>query len=113
MPEVRPSIEIPVQEVKRMLDAGEDFLLLDVRGPKEHQIARIEGSVLIPLAELPSRLPELRSHAGRTIVAHCHHGGRSLQAATWLRAQGFADVRNMTGGIDAWSLKVDPKVPRY
>lgn len=108
-----PPLEVSVQEVKRMLDAGEDFLLLDVRQPREYQVARIEPAVLLPMNELPARVDELRAHAGKTIVAHCHHGGRSMQVTQWLRAQGFADVRNMTGGIDAWSLKVDPTVPRY
>ena len=107
------SIEVGVQEVKRMLDAGEKFLLLDVRQPKEYDTARIPGAMLLPLSELPKRVEELRAYVGQPIVTHCHKGMRSLQAAQWLRSQGFADTRSMAGGIEEWSLKIDPKVPRY
>src|SRR5512146_2112465 len=109
----KPPVEISVQEVKQMMDSGEDILLLDVREPKEHQVARIDGAKLVPLSELQAHLPELQWHTERTIVVHCHHGVRSLQAAGWLRAQGGPVVRSMSGGIDEWSLKVDSKVPRY
>ncbi len=98
-------------EVKKKQDAGENFLLLDVREPHEYQIARIPGSTLIPLGQLPARLTELDKNA--EIVAHCKMGGRSQQAVDLLKQKGFANVRNMTGGISAWSDKVDPKVPKY
>jgi molybdopterin/thiamine biosynthesis adenylyltransferase/rhodanese-related sulfurtransferase/molybdopterin converting factor small subunit len=98
-------------EVKKKQDRGENFLLLDVREPHEYQIARIPGSTLIPLGQLPARLGELDKHA--EIVAHCKLGGRSQQAVDLMKQNGFTNVRNMTGGITAWSDKVDASVPKY
>ena len=98
-------------EVKAKLDRGDDFMLLDVREPHEFQIARIPGAVLMPLGDLPKRLNELQP--GRELVAHCKTGRRSQQAVDLLKQNGFANVRNMTGGITAWSDKVDPAVPKY
>jgi adenylyltransferase/sulfurtransferase len=98
-------------EVKSKLDRGDKFLLLDVREPHEYQIARIEGATLLPLGQLPARLGELDKNA--EIVAHCKMGGRSQQAVDLLKQQGFTNVRNMTGGINAWSDKVDKSVPKY
>jgi adenylyltransferase/sulfurtransferase len=102
---------IDVVEVKRKLDRGDDFLLIDVREPHEYQIARIPGALLIPLGELPKRLSELDPNA--EIVAHCKMGGRSQQAVDLMKQNGFKNVLNMTGGITAWSDKVDPSVPKY
>jgi adenylyltransferase/sulfurtransferase len=102
---------IDVVEVKRKQDGGEKFLLLDVREPHEYQIAKIPGSTLIPLGQLPARLGELDKNA--EIVAHCKMGGRSQQAVDLMKANGFTNVRNMTGGITAWSDKVDPSVAKY
>jgi len=104
-------IEVEVADVKRWRDEGRDVQLLDVRQPVEHSIAHIDGALLVPLNELPSRVAEL--DAARPVVAFCHHGGRSLRAAQWLRAQGFSRVASLAGGIDAWSVEVDPEVPRY
>jgi molybdopterin/thiamine biosynthesis adenylyltransferase/rhodanese-related sulfurtransferase/molybdopterin converting factor small subunit len=98
-------------EVKKKQDSGDNFLLLDVREPHEYQIARIPGSTLIPLGQLPARLNELDKNA--EIVAHCKMGGRSQQAVDLMKQNGFTNVRNMTGGITAWSEKVDPSVPKY
>jgi rhodanese-related sulfurtransferase len=86
-------------------------LLLDVREPWEHEKARIEGSQLVPMGEIPARVGEI--HAGREIVAICHHGGRSMQVAMFLEKNGFANVHNLSGGMDAWSRTVDPSVPLY
>lgn len=102
---------IDAAELKHKLDRGDQFLLIDVREPHEYQIARIPGSQLIPLGQLPSRLDELDRNAD--IVAHCKTGGRSQKAVDLLKANGFKHVRNMTGGITAWSDKVDPTVPKY
>src|SRR6059058_5013015 len=98
------------EELKRRLDAGEDLFVLDVREPHEYQIANLGGH-LIPLGDLPKRVNELDS--SREIVAHCKMGGRSAKAVDFLRQAGFKKVRNLTGGITAWSEKVDPKVPKY
>lgn len=105
-------IEIDVRSVKQLLDAGEKFTLLDVREPHEIATASINGSVRIPMRQVPARLAELGAQAGR-IVVHCHHGGRSLRVTQFLRQQGFEQTQNMSGGIDAWSLEIDPAVPRY
>jgi molybdopterin/thiamine biosynthesis adenylyltransferase/rhodanese-related sulfurtransferase len=98
------------EELKRRLDAGEDLFVLDVREPHEYQIANL-GGYLIPLGDLPKRVNELDS--SREIVAHCKMGGRSAKAVDFLRQAGFKKVRNLAGGINAWSEKVDPKVPKY
>jgi adenylyltransferase/sulfurtransferase len=98
------------EELKRRLDAGEDLFVLDVREPNEYQIANL-GGYLIPLGDLPKRVNELDS--SREIVAHCKMGGRSAKAVDFLRQSGFKKVRNLAGGINAWSEKVDPKVPKY
>ena len=103
--------EISAQELQRERGRKPNLVLLDVREPREAQIARIEGAWLIPLRELPRRLAELPGHA--EIVTHCHHGQRSLQAREILKGAGFANVRSLAGGIDAWSREVDTDVPRY
>jgi adenylyltransferase/sulfurtransferase len=103
--------EMTVQELKERLDAGEPLTLLDVRNPQEYEVARIPGTVLIPLHELQQRTDELDPAA--TIVVHCHHGGRSANAVAYLRSLGYEKAINLAGGIDAWSLEVDPSVPRY
>lgn len=105
--------EIDVHSVKALLDRNDDFLLLDCRGQDEFNAARITGSKLIPMREIPARLDELKPFQDKRIVVHCHHGGRSSRVTEWLRQQGFDSAQNMTGGIDAWSLEVDPSVPRY
>lgn len=104
-------VEIDVLSVKKMLDGGEKFTLLDVREADEVQTAKIAGSTHIPMRDVPGRAGELAKD-GR-IVVHCHHGGRSLRVTNFLRQQGFTQVQNLSGGIDAWSLQVDPTVPRY
>ena len=106
-------VEIDVNAVADIKNAGDDFLLLDVRENGEYETAKIDGSVLIPMGDLGERIEEIESYKDRHIVVHCHHGGRSLQVTHALRNHGFAKVQNMSGGIDAWSLKVDDSVPRY
>jgi len=107
----RDGLEIAAAELQREWRANPDLVLLDVREPHEYEIARIDGARLIPLSELPGRLRELDGRA--EIVTHCHHGMRSLQALALLKGAGFANVRSLQGGIDAWSVAVDPEVPRY
>ena len=103
--------EIEVTEVKAKMDRGESFVLLDVREPHEYKIASISGSKLIPLGEVSRRLGELDPKAD--IVVHCKSGMRSAKACAILRQAGFEQVRNMKGGILAWSDRVDSKVPKY
>jgi adenylyltransferase/sulfurtransferase len=103
--------EISARDLHRERGRKPNLFLLDVREPREAEIASIEGARLIPLRELPSRLAEIPSHA--EIVTHCHHGQRSLKAREILVGAGFANVRSLAGGIDAWAREVDPDVPRY
>ena len=98
-------------ELKRRMDSGEPFELIDVREPFEYEIARINGARLIPLGEINERLGELSEE--QTIVVHCHSGKRSAQAARLLQQRGFTNVYNLEGGIDAWSDQIDPNVPKY
>ena len=103
--------ETDVRELKRKIDAKEDFFLLDVREPNEFQIGRIPGSTLIPLGEVPQRVSEIPRD--KEIVVHCKMGGRSAKAAAFLRQQGYKTVKNLKGGILDWSDKIDPSVPKY
>jgi rhodanese-related sulfurtransferase len=106
--------EITTQHLKQLLALAspERPIILDVREPWEYQAARIEGSTLIPIGDIPSRaFNELDPEAH--IVTLCHHGVRSMNVAVWLRNQGFENARSLRGGIDAWSSEIDPTVPRY
>lgn len=102
---------ITVKELKAQFDNGQKPVLLDVREPWEFALAKIEGSVLIPLGTLPQSLAKLDPKA--EIVAICHHGMRSADATGFLLQQGYMNVKNLVGGIDAWSIQVDSGVPRY
>jgi rhodanese-related sulfurtransferase len=86
-------------------------VLLDVREPWETQICRIEPSELVPMRALPAKVHEL--DATRPIVCVCHHGGRSMHVAMFLAQQGFENVFNLTGGVDAWARQVDAAMPTY
>jgi len=103
---------ITVEELKAKLDAGEKFRLIDVREPSEYSVAKIEGSDLRPLGQIVNWAQE-PADKDEEIVLHCHHGMRSDRACQYLAAQGFTNVKNLIGGIDEWSLKIDPAVPRY
>jgi rhodanese-related sulfurtransferase len=111
MPEL--PLNIDVNAVKQLRDSGAPLVLLDVRDPDEYATAKIDGATLIPMGELQARLGELEPHKQDHIVVHCHHGGRSMRVTQFLRQQGFTQVQNLDGGIDAWSLQVDSSVPRY
>ena len=111
--------ELAAPSLKGWLDQGESLVLLDVREDFERDHARIgapEGvpDLHVPLGEIPTRIDQIADLArGRSLVVYCHHGQRSMVAATWLARQGVANVHNLDGGIDAWSIRVDQKVPRY
>ena len=105
--------EITVDELGRRLEAGEKPLLVDVRQAWEHDLARLPDSQLVPLPELAARTAEVRPRPGQLVVCYCHHGVRSLRAADLLLQAGLREVVSLAGGIDAWSLQVDPSVPRY
>src|SRR5215470_3191452 len=104
------NFEITAQEVDQLRSSGGQFTLLDCRESWEHETARIEGAMLMPMNEVPARAnQELDPDAH--IVVYCHHGVRSMNVTNWLRQQGFEKAQSMAGGIDAWSRSVDAKVP--
>jgi rhodanese-related sulfurtransferase len=105
--------QIMPEDVKAKLDAGEPVYLLDVRQPEEYAICRLPGSVSIPLNDLVYRAGEIDPPAGATLVVYCHHGVRSVSGAAFLQTAGFDNVYSMAGGIEAWSQRIDPAVPRY
>lgn len=104
--------EISATDLKARLDAGDDIQLIDVRQPDENAFARIDGAKLIPLGEILSRMGEIDET--RETVIHCKMGGRSAKAVEVLQKAGFkGNLKNLKGGITAWSNEVDPKVPKY
>jgi rhodanese-related sulfurtransferase len=104
-------LEITPADVKARMDRGEKLVLVDVRELWEHQLGRIEGAMLVPLGSLAASLQTLPDVD--EVICYCHHGVRSLDAAAWLRFQGIGKAKSLSGGIERWSVEVDPKVPRY
>lgn len=104
--------EISVTELKSLGEAGEKFILLDVREHWEYQTAHISGSKHMPMAEVPSRFQEELDPEDRIVVV-CHLGVRSMNVTAWLRQQGFEKVQSLGGGIDRWSREIDASVPLY
>ena len=104
-------LELTPAELKQRLDRGEKLLLVDVREPWEFDVCRIEGAKLIPMGQIPANLQAL--DVDDDVICYCHHGMRSLDVAVWLRNQGVATAKSLTGGIERWSLEIDPRVPRY
>lgn len=105
-----PVQQMSVSSLKGRLDAGEPLHLIDVRGPDEREKASIAGAR--PWDEGTDRMLDTLPREAM-VVFHCHKGGRSQKAAEYLRGRGFRNVHNLAGGIDAWSLEIDPTVPRY
>lgn len=104
--------EITATELKNLIDEGENVQIIDVRQPDENAFARIEGSKLIPLGEILTRMKEIDDT--KETVIHCKAGGRSAKAIEALERAGFkGKLRNLKGGITAWSNEVDPNVPKY
>lgn len=105
-------LEISVEQTRDLLASRpEDVHLIDVREPFEHELARIEGSELIPMRQIPEHLDALPRD--KHLLIHCHHGGRSLRVTEFLRARGLTRVSNVAGGIQAWSERIDSRVPTY
>lgn len=105
--------QIQPAELDRKLKAGEPVYLVDVRQPMEYEHCRLPGATLLPLHELSDRLGEVEPPAGAMIVVYCHHGIRSLSGAAIIQQAGFGPVASLVGGIEAWSLLIDPTIPRY
>ncbi len=106
-----PPIEIDVSEARRLRESSESPLFLDVREPFEVEIGHLGPDLHLPLGTLSSRWEEIPE--GRLVIVYCHHGVRSLRAAQFLRAKGLEEVRSLAGGIEAWSLRIDPSISRY
>ncbi len=102
--------QLTVRELKELIDRGDPFVFLDVRTPEERETARIPGARLLDEA-VAAEIDALPRDT--KLVFHCHHGGRSQAAAEHFSARGFGNVHNVVGGIDAWSVEIDPSVPRY
>ncbi len=106
--------EVAPREVRGRIEGGENIALLDVREPDELALARIEGALPIPMGSVPAHLQQIDALAAEsTVVVFCHHGVRSMNVVNWLRQQGVEACQSMAGGIDRWSIEVDPAVPRY
>jgi rhodanese-related sulfurtransferase len=101
---------IEPREVHDMIQKGAKFLLLDCREPWEYQTARIEGATLIPMRQIPQKPDDIPKD--QLVVVYCHAGVRSFDTASWLKHQGV-NALSMSGGIDRWSMEIDPQVPRY
>lgn len=111
-------MEIDVLTAKRWMDDGkndhgQDVFFLDCREPNEHHVANIQGVTLVPMSQWPPKQEVIDMMQGKQVVVLCHHGGRSLRVTNWLRSNGYPTALSMSGGIDAWSLEIDPSVPRY
>jgi rhodanese-related sulfurtransferase len=104
--------EISPEDVKAKMDHAEPFTVLDVREPWDFETARIQGAKLMPMGDVPTRANQELDPDDHIIVV-CHRGVRSMNVTVWLRQQGFEKAQSMRGGIDAWSRRVDAKVPVY
>ncbi len=105
--------QIDVQQLAGLLAKGDPIHLVDVRQTWEHETVALPGSQLIPLDQLSFRAGEIQPGENSLVIVYCHHGIRSQSAAALLQHLGFANVASLAGGIDAWSLHIDPSVPRY
>lgn len=103
--------EIDVITLAGKQEAEEQFFLLDVREPHEADLCKIDGSMLIPLGQIPQRAQEIPKDL--PVIIYCHHGGRSARALQFLQTQGFNEVYNVKGGIDAWAVEIEPEMVRY
>jgi rhodanese-related sulfurtransferase len=108
-------LEISVPETAKHHGASdsEGFVLIDIREPDELDVCSIAGAVHIPMGDLPARINEIDADEDTTIALICHSGRRSLKATMYLQQQGLAGTRSVAGGIDWWSLRIDPSIPRY
>lgn len=107
-------LEISVPETSdRHAQRSDGFVLIDIREPDELEICSIEGAIHIPMGDLPARINEIDADEDTTIALICHTGRRSLNATLFLQQQGLSGTRSVAGGIEWWSLRIDPGIPRY
>ncbi len=104
--------EMKVDELKKKLDEKEDVFVLDVREPHEYELSNI-GAELIPLDQLSGRMDEIEQYKHKEVIVMCRSGGRSARACQILQSGGFENVKNLTGGINAWAKEIDPTLPVY
>jgi len=111
---MQETLEISPREAKSRLSGSNKAVLVDVREPEEFALAKIEGAFLLPMQTVPAELQRLEGWADeQDLLVLCHHGVRSLQVAAWLRVHGVENCFSIAGGIERWSLEVDPQIPRY
>ncbi len=103
--------QLTATQLQQRLQQDNDLFLLDVREENEFEFTHIEGSILIPLNTIPARIGELNSE--QEIVVICHHGRRSQAAADFLEQQGFKNLINLVGGVEAWASECDNTMPHY
>ncbi len=104
-------LEISVTELKEKLDSGDKLQLVDVRETWELEICQITGVKNLPMSEIANRAQDVEKNVETIVI--CHHGGRSMQVAMWLEQQGFGEMTNLAGGMDAWAAVIDPSMDRY
>ena len=104
---------ITATELAAFLKLPDAPRLLDVREPEEFEIVALPDARLVPLGQIPARVEQIADWKNEPVVVYCHHGIRSMHAINFLTQAGFMDLANLSGGIDAWSREVDPKLPRY
>ena len=97
--------ELTIDQLHKKMSDKESYFHLDVRQPEEFQLSHIQGSILIPLGELPSRIHEIAAHQNEVVIVSCKSGGRSARAIDYLKTQGFTNLWNLVGGNDAWQTK--------
>src|SRR5579863_5812814 len=108
------ALEISPKEAQARLANENGAVLIDVREPEEFAVARVEGAELVPMQKVPAELQRLEAMADeRDLMVMCHHGVRSLNVVAWLRERGIENCFSVAGGIDQWSVEIDPAVPRY
>jgi len=115
-PNALPYQPLSVEEfAQRQVATDDDWQLIDVREPAEVEIASLEGFVNLPLSEFANWSGAIHSQfePDKETIVMCHHGVRSAQMCTWLAQQGFSNLKNLTGGIDAYSVVIDRSIPRY
>jgi rhodanese-related sulfurtransferase len=107
------ALEITPRETKQLLASPQPPRLVDVRGADEFAHCHIAGAELVPLNLLAEKFPAAFPDPAQPVIVYCHHGMRSMKAAQFLVSKGCTNVRSMSGGIDAWSVEIDPSIPRY
>ena len=106
-------LEVSVGQTKALLDQNPETVLIDCREPDEYETVKIDRATLVPMSDFEDKLKKLGDLEGKPVIVHCHHGGRSLRAAKWLREHGVPQAQSMAGGIDDWATEIEPGMKRY